>query len=147
MFPPDTFRTPPDLAFVCSEPDPRNAATHMRVKLVVGSGGKLTEATNEWSRLGWYELAVLGILRRSCCPAPSSFSLPEPPQGCDAFPPLLDRVGDAVKSRSGVQEAVKAFEQAAVCAHAARTSAYHYAAGPFSGSQVAFAAFLSRNTR
>jgi len=145
MFPADTFKSTPDLGFVCTEPDPRKAASRMRVKLVLGSGGKLTTATNEWSRLGWYELAVLGTLRQGCCPAPAPFTLPPAPANCASLPERIDAIGAAVKSRSEIAEARKAFEDAAVCLQAARTRDFHYPTGPFGGGQVAFDGFLARN--
>jgi hypothetical protein len=147
MFPADAFKSAPDLGFVCTEPDPRKAAARLRVKLVIGSGGRLTAATNEWSRLGWYELAVLGALRQACCPAPATFTLPAAPASCASLPERINALGAAVKSRSGVAEARKAFEDAAVCLHAARTGDFHYPTGPFGGGQIAFDGFLARNVR
>ena len=139
------FRSDDRLDFICTEADPRKAATQMRVKIVLGSSGKLTPAVNEWSRLGWYELAVLAITRRACCAGVAPLQLPESPAGCASMTATLTALGDAMAIRKEVDAGIKAFETAADCLQMSGKGGYRYTSGPFSGSQVAFASFVKRN--
>lgn len=141
------FREGERLQFVCTETDPRKAASQMRVKIVLGSGGKLTPAVNEWSRLGWHELAVLAIARRACCAGAPALQLPESSAACGSMTAALAALGEAAATRNNVDAGVKTFEAAASCLQMAGGRGYHYASGPFSGGQVAFASFMKRNER
>jgi len=145
FFPDKAFRQDERLDFVCNEADPRKAATQMRVKIVIGSSGQPTPAVNEWSRLGWYELAVMAITRRACCGGAPPLQLPDSPSPCASLTSTLTALGDAVATRNNVEAGAKAFETAADCIQMSGKGGYRYTAGPFSGSQVAFASFLKRN--
>jgi len=145
-FPDGTFDGLQDLAFVCSERDARKGSRIMRSRIVLGARGKVSAAMHEWSRLEWHELAAYAIFRHACCPNPEPLDLPPPVRSCGAVGTAADHLAEAfVTNDPKFDDRLVQFHRAADCAHYGKAPGFHYPAGPISGGQVAFAAFLKRN--
>ncbi|MCU0692683.1 MAG: protein kinase [Polyangiaceae bacterium] len=148
LFPPRTFDALQDLCFVCSTPDGKRGVRLMRQRIVLGSGGRLTEGMNEWSRLGWHELAVYAIAREVCCATSEPLVLPPPVGSCPPVDRTADSVAVAFDTRaSDLTDRIVRFQRAADCAQNTKAPGFKYPAGPISGGQVVFDAFLKRNGR
>jgi hypothetical protein len=145
-FPEHTFVQRQDLGFVCSVSDPRKGATRIRVAIVVGGHGAATAGADEWTKLGWYQLAIYGILRRACCSADPLVQLPDEPPPCASLAGLIETLSTATQSGTEVEAATLAFEKGTLCLLRRREGPrnYPYVDGPYGGSQVKFAAFLKR---
>jgi serine/threonine protein kinase len=143
-----TFAIRQDLELVCWEPDAREGAKKLRARIVTGSRGVLNDGMLEWSRLGWYELAVYGVVRTTCCPDAGGLSLPAHLQPCDDLGPIVDRLASAVVySKKEIPAALADFERTATCLHQRGDSHYAYGQGTGAGSKEAFSVFLSRALR
>jgi len=145
-FSPQTFARKQDLQFVCEMADPRAGSKRMRTKIVLGSGGKLTQGMQMWPRLGWHEMLVYGMLRRTCCPAGPGVDLPDPHGDCPPMGRTIDALSLAfAQGASGLGPHHEAFVRAATCAHRTRDRAYRYGTGPLSGGQLSYDAFVKRS--
>ncbi len=142
-FPAETFHAGQDLSFVCSVPDPREAAKRMRRRVVVASRGVLTPGMSEWSRLGWYQLAAVAVVRGHCCPNQVAFELPQL-RACPRLDGALDSLAEAVHAEVDPKAAVAGFETAAECAWRVQPQDYSYSMAPKSGGQFAFDELLAR---
>lgn len=148
FFPDGTFDGLQDLAFVCEHRDARKGARIMRSRIVIGARGNITDAMREWSRLEWHEIAAYAIFRHACCPSPEPLDLPPPVRSCSAVGTTADALAKAfVDEDPKFDERLVQFHRAADCAHYGNAPGYNYPAGPISGGQVAFAAFLERNLK
>ncbi|MBI5537051.1 MAG: hypothetical protein HY898_30295 [Deltaproteobacteria bacterium] len=145
-FPADTFRVPQDLGFVCEEKEVRRGTARLRAAIVRGSRALLTSGMDEWGKLGWYELAVYGIVRWGCCHAEPVVEVPDSPSPCESLAAPIASLAKAVDARADVDLRVLGFEKAVLCVFNSydipRPYAYGY--GPYSGSQNVFAKFLQR---
>jgi serine/threonine protein kinase len=148
LFPASTFgAAQPELAFVCDEPDPRKGAPRMRARIVTASRGGLTQGMQEWSRLGWYELVVWGVLRGACCGAVEPLvELPESPPRCEPLLPAVENAARTIVARDKEQldPHVAAFEKVGMCMQFHDKKPLRYDSPPRSGGQVAFGQFVAR---
>jgi hypothetical protein len=147
FFPSESFRSEVNLSFVCTENDVRKGIEKIRTKLVVAAGGQLTTAMNEWPRLGWYQLAVYGMLRKSCCVDAEPLSLPLGPSSCESMVEIVGGLAESFRNGAGVEAARERFETGATCYQNTHVKGYSYPTGPFGGSQLYFSAFLERNQK
>jgi hypothetical protein len=140
--PKGTFRKPPEVAWLCTEKDPRTGGERLRVELVKGAaGGPPTEAMRSFSQLGWYDMPTFVVLRAGCCtdPEPPPLELPEPATGCDAMAPVLTEVGKAVISGQNFDDSLKHFGEVARCETTAkRTALFRKQAAPLASEETAF---------
>lgn len=98
-----------DLSPMCSMTSPKDAAAEIHSQIVRAGRGKVTLGMKEWSRMGWYQLAVISIMRHQCCSAPEPLKIPYDKGGlCPALTPALDAVGKEMSSGSidGYTEAI-----------------------------------------
>lgn len=145
LMPKDTFALPQDFSFLCDEPDVRKGLPRVRSRIVAGGRGALTAGANEWSRFGWYELAVYGVMRAACCPEAAPVQLPDSIPPCPSLGPLVEHVARAVAARSADTDLhVQDFERAATCVHGHGSVPYSYESGPLGGGQIGFGAFIKR---
>jgi len=121
--PPGSFHEPPRVAWLCEVPDPRAGYRRMKVAVVRGSAGQLTPAMSLWSRLNWYGMAAVAVLRGACCGEPRPFELP-PTTGCDDTAAALDELARAVAAREQIGPAVARYARSVGCQSASGRSAY-----------------------
>lgn len=142
--PKGAFGKPPDLEWVCSQPDPREGAAKIRAALVANRpAGDITVAMKVWSRLGWYEMAAYGVIYTGCCADLAPLKLPDPGAGCARLDEQLTLLGTAVVAGHPTPEPLTAFEAAATCeAKGNRTSVYRQKAAPTSAERAAFEEYL-----
>jgi hypothetical protein len=119
IFPPDAFRKGKVRAdFPCREVELKKALRVMAVELVRGGGGKETQATRLWVRLGWYRLGLFAVARAHCCNNPPPLTTHAMFDSCglnEALEGLTKAsMGDG---DSGVLKALDAFYKSARCAH------------------------------
>ncbi|MCU0690486.1 MAG: hypothetical protein MUF54_03710 [Polyangiaceae bacterium] len=81
-FPRASFRRPMDFEHVCKNTNARKIALMLHSQLVRGGAGGLTEGMKLWSALGWYELAVVSVVRDGCCGSVEPFELPQQQAAC-----------------------------------------------------------------
>jgi hypothetical protein len=143
--PKGAFAKEPDLAFLCSEPDPNKAAQELRVA-IVGSApkGALTDAMKLWARLGWYDMAAYAVIRAGCCEEPKALELAAPAQSCDAMSELLHDVGKDVVSGKSYDDSLKKYTAAIHCElNAGHTQVAGRNQRPQPGEDTAFKDFVS----
>lgn len=121
--PPESFRAPPRVAWLCEDADPRAGYRHMKVAVVLGSTGRVTPAMSLWSRLNWYGMAGVAILRGACCGEPRPFELP-PTTGCDDTADALNELARTVATRGDVAPAVERYGKSVRCQSSSGRSAY-----------------------
>jgi|GEM_PF-636220 len=140
--PAGSFHEPPQVAWLCELSDPRAGYRRMKVAVVRGSAGRLTEAMSLWSRLNWYGMAAVAVLRGACCGEPRPFELP-PTTGCDDTAAALDGLARAVAARQQLGPAVERYARSIGCQSAAGRSAYfHLEASLGGGEATTFQEFL-----
>jgi hypothetical protein len=151
-YPADTFTwgAMPDFAYLCEETDPRRGATKTKTKLVVGSGGHLSEAMHEAALMGWYQMASFAVLRARCCSAPPPLALPETPGSCPKMEQLLSELGAAAVTATDVKDAklkaaVDGFTDGVHClVRTSSTGNFEWHETLHGGESTAFMAALAR---
>ena len=137
---PQTFGPDDSVSFLCEEGDLRKVVASFDTLLQRGPG-KQSAAYREWSKLDWYELAVVAIVRRKCCVSPAAVKLPQD-AACDPLPPALERVAAAFFGSGDMELAQLSFEKSAVCLHLHHAPGFPYKAAPYSGGHLAFESFV-----
>ncbi|MGK4001212.1 hypothetical protein WMF31_01205 [Sorangium sp. So ce1036] len=142
------------LSSVCAEIDPREGAAALQDHLAQAAGTRgASDATREWDRLGWYDLAMLAALRARCCPAPPPLELPPAPKRCAPLDTALNDLGAAVAASSGpddraVAKATRRYTQAVQCVVRARAASRYGREGTPKRSEArAFKKALARALR
>lgn len=152
FFPDDTFEgSPPDLAFVCEEPDVIRAVSDLKVKLVeAGRGRPATGGMTEWAVMGMYDLASFAVIRGRCCPGARTTVL-ESPATCEPLVDALDGLSRASARgapAADLEPAVDRFDGAARCIMRFRQTAKYGGYKPLLGGEAStfrqIAARLSR---
>jgi hypothetical protein len=114
QFPTDSFLQSPKVDWLCSTRDPRKGVELMRAALVRGSGHRLTEAMNQWSRLRWFGMAGFAVVRAACCRHPDAFELGEQPN-CGPTVPVIDSLADTVIKNQPLEEALGRYRKHMAC--------------------------------
>jgi hypothetical protein len=152
LFAPDTFGSESSLDFapLCQETDPRRGSLMIKSRVVLGSGGRLTDGKREWALVGWYEMAVFAVIRGRCCPSAAPLKLPEPAASCSATDQRLNDLAAAVIATSDakdkkLKEAVDQYTKAIYClVRNGQAAAYARTDPPQGGEDTAFLKMLSR---
>jgi hypothetical protein len=109
----------PSLRFVCEEPKPKDIASRLRVAIVDSAGGHVSDSMKEWSQLGFYELAVVAMLRGQCCEAVKPLELLAALEGCGDLGEALEALVVASRPRAdeaALDRAVERFDGDIRCA-------------------------------
>jgi len=123
-FPDHTFAPRQPFDEFCAQADAVEAKRWLHKTLVVPHRNRgVSPAMLEWSRYGWYELAVVASLRGACCPAESpplqfSASAAEKTSECATAIDAPDTIRRAVLDRqdTSAQTAIGQFLQTTSCA-------------------------------
>jgi len=152
LFPPGAFPDGASLSSVCSEVDPRAAASFLSVKVVRPGHGRTTDAMREWAQLSWYELAVVAGMRGACCPATSpELELPASVGNCPPLGTALHAVESAAREESSLAPPLDQFRAAVDCEAAAKRmnpklpSPFRYAAACDGGASTIARRMLDRS--
>ena len=138
--PKGTFDKAPDMSWVCEESDPRTGAEKLRVAVINGGKGNVSEAMKIFARIGWYDMAAFAVVRAGCCEGAKPFSLPPPSTGCTAMDDSLREIGSAVVASRSYEEPMKAYTAAIHCElNAGKGAALRHSARPAGGEDSAFA--------
>jgi len=164
----DSFDGSPNFAFVCEEPNFREAAErlHAMVKrtviadagndaaatdvdaglpLEVVRGGRGGNAGAASSRLGWYELPAAAIIRKTCCPGADPIVLHETPGSCEKLESVVRRLADDSAKSVDLAPVARSFDKAVGCLFAQRIRhGYAYERPPTAANRAHFQQFLSR---
>jgi hypothetical protein len=138
--PPNTFGKAPDLAFVCSESDPRNGAEKLHGAVVTGAPrGQVTEAMKIFAKIGWYDMAAFAVVRAGCCPDAAPLGIPKLSDSCSKMDESLREVGDAVVAMKPVEPALKKYTESIHCElNSGRSNVLRRKERPAGGEDTAF---------
>ncbi len=102
--------------FPCGEKSPVDGVERLTAALARGSGGRVTEATREWSNLGWYRAAAFAVARSRCCATPPQFQSPAVLDVCN-LDAILEQLSSAAASGvdADLAVALKRYGAAATC--------------------------------
>jgi hypothetical protein len=117
VFAPDAFASGRvALDFPCAELNPARGVELITAALARGSAGQASEATREWSNLGWYRLGVFAVVRGQCCSGAPPLEAPKLVQVCD-IDGVLAKLSESTQRGSDdeLALAVKNFGSAATC--------------------------------
>ena len=138
--PKGTFDKAPDMSWVCEEADPRTGAEKLRVAVINGGKGNVTDAMKIFARMGWYDMAAYSVVRAGCCENAKPLSLPEPSTGCTALADSLREIGSSVVASRSYEEPLKAYTSAVHCElNAGKGVAFRHTTRPSGGEDSAFA--------
>ena len=93
--PPDSFKVPPKVDWLCTVSDPRRGYSRLRSALVLGAKGDVTKAMSLWSRVRWYGMASFTVIRATCCTESPPLELP-PTASCGSTAEILNDLHDVV---------------------------------------------------
>ncbi len=115
LLPDDAFGPrQPDLSARCRDRRAYPGALRLKSALVAAAGPtKVTEATREWSKLGWYEIAAYALLRSECCPDAKALVAPKLIRACK-LEGALAWIANASDHKE-MDRAAEAFHKAARC--------------------------------
>jgi hypothetical protein len=137
--PKGTFDKAPDMSWVCDESDPRTGAEKLRVAVVNGGKGNLSEAMKIFARMGWYDMAAFAVVRTGCCENAKPLSLPAPGTACTPLADSLRDIGSAVVAARPYDEPMKAYTAAIHCElNAGHGAALRHTSRPTGGEDSAF---------
>lgn len=137
--PKGTFDKAPDMSWVCEESDPRTGAEKLRVAVINGGKGSVSEAMKIFARIGWYDMAAFAVVRAGCCENAKPLSLPPPSTGCTAMDESLREIGSSVVASRSYEEPMKAYTAAIHCeVNAGKGTALRHPARPAGGEDSAF---------
>lgn len=141
--PKGSFAKAPDLSWLCSETDPRQGATKLRVAVVEGApkNARPTEAMKLFAKMGWYDMCALAVVRSGCCTDAPPLSLPEPAPACSAtaMAAALREIGRAAVGGQSIEEPLKTYTAAVHCeVNAGRGKLYGRSDHPAGGEDTAF---------
>jgi serine/threonine protein kinase len=138
--PKGTFDKAPDMSWVCEADDPRTGAEKLRVAVINGGKGNVTEAMKIFSRLGWYDMAAFAVVRAGCCENAKALSLPPPSNGCTAMEDSLRDIASAVVASRSYDEPLKTYTAAIHCEmNAGKGATLRHTTRPAGGEDSAFA--------
>jgi serine/threonine protein kinase len=138
--PKGTFDKAPDMSWVCDESDPRTGAEKLRVAVINGGRGNISDAMKIFARIGWYDMAAFAVVRAGCCENAKPLSLPPPSTGCTAMADSLREIGSSVVASRSYEESMKAYTAAIHCEmNAGKAAALRHTARPAGGEDSAFA--------
>jgi hypothetical protein len=172
-FAPDSFEKKLDFGFVCedgdfreiaerlhgmvvaSDPDDGGAAapsssasagSALPVDVVRAVGGRAADAGVAGSRLGWYELPVTAIIRKTCCPAAPPIVLHETPGSCEQLQSVVRLIADDSAKSIDLAPSARSFDKAVGCLYAQRIRhGYRYERTPTAANRALFQQFLGRS--
>jgi serine/threonine protein kinase len=137
--PKGTFDKAPDMSWVCDESDPRTGAEKLRVAVINGGKGNVSDAMKIFARIGWYDMAAFAIVRAGCCENAKALSLPPPSNGCTAMAESLREIGSSVVASRSYEEPMKAYTAAIHCEmNAGKGGALRHTTRPSGGEDSAF---------
>jgi hypothetical protein len=137
--PKGTFEKAPDMSWVCEQSDPVAGAEKLRVAVINGGKGSVTDAMKIFSRIGWYDMAAFAVVRAGCCEAAKPLSLPPPSAGCTAMDEALRDIASSVVASRSYDEPLKTYAAAIQCElNAGRGAALHHTTRPATGEDGAF---------
>jgi hypothetical protein len=113
--PKGAFGKAPDVAFLCTETDPRIGAGKLHAAVVSAAtkgGVPPTDAMKIFARIGWYDMAAFAVVRAGCCPEAPPISLPDSQCGMDAS---LRAIGEAVIASKPTVDPLKAYTDSIHC--------------------------------
>src|SRR6478752_3188058 len=138
--PKGTFEKAPDMSWVCEESDPRTGAEKLRIAIVGGSKGNITDAMKIFARMGWYDMAAFAVVHAGCCENAKALELPPPSTGCTAMADSLREIGSAVVASRSYDEPMKTYTAAIHCeVNAGKGPVLRHNAHPAGGEDSAFA--------
>ncbi len=115
QLPEGTFKKEQDLEWVCEVADPRVGGEKLKIEVVKGAGGTVTEASGIYAKLGWYDMAVFSVAYTACCSEAKKIELPAPAEGCDKMDEALVKLSIAVSDSADISESASAFEKVVQC--------------------------------
>ncbi|MET0790426.1 MAG: hypothetical protein ABW061_02805 [Polyangiaceae bacterium] len=137
--PKGTFDKAPDMSWVCEESDPRNGAEKLRVAVINGGKGSVSDAMKIFARIGWYDMAAFAVVRAGCCENAKPISLPPPSANCSAMDESLREIGSAVVASRSYEEPMKAYTAAIHCElNAGKGATLRHSGHPVGGEDSAF---------
>jgi serine/threonine protein kinase len=138
--PKGTFDKAPDMSWVCEESDPRTGAEKLRVAVINGGKGNVSDAMKIFARMGWYDMAAYSVVRAGCCENAKPLTLPEPSTGCTAMADSLRDIGSSVVASRSYEEPLKEYTAAVHCEmNAGKGAALRHPNRPSGGEDSAFA--------
>lgn len=149
-FPPETFETSSDFAWVCDATDGRRAVRDMQRAVVAGGRGlRVTEGMRDWARYRWFQYPVLLTLRQACCPNPIKLELPRGSPACPSATESITPLGLAAAQRDGDLEApIRQLRRMASCMAETGDASFFALEGPMGGGEeTLFRAFVARGRR
>lgn len=139
------FEAPQPLAWMCAEKDAVAGANKLKVAVVKGSKGGVSDAMRLMSQAGWYELPIYVSVRRACCSDASAATLPAASEGCDDLSKLTLELSEATTSGKPTKDALDAYEKAAACEfQAGKGNAFGKTTRPDSAMRAQYETFASR---
>lgn len=140
--------TTDELAWMCGEPDALEGATKLRVAVVKGSKGTVSDGMRLMSTVGWHEFLVYASVRRACCQDVTSVTLPAASEGCDALGKISEQVAEAAVSGKPLAAPLDSFDKAANCeVQAGKGGIYRKTTRPDSAGRAQFETFAARFQR
>ena len=137
--PKGTFDKAPDMSWVCEEADPRTGAEKLRVAVINGGKGNVSDAMKIFARIGWYDMAAFAVVHAGCCENAKPLSLPPPSTGCTAMDESLREIGSSVVASRSYEEPLKAYTAAIHCeVNAGKAGALRHGTHPAGGEDSAF---------
>jgi len=137
--PKGTFDKAPDMSWVCEEADPRTGAEKLRVAVINGGKGNVSDAMKIFARIGWYDMAAFAVVHAGCCENAKALSLPPPSKGCTAMDESLREIGSSVVASRSYEEPMKAYTAAIHCeVNAGKAGALRHGTHPAGGEDSAF---------
>jgi len=137
--PKGTFDKAPNMSWVCDESDPRTGAEKLRVAVINGGKGNVTDAMKIFARIGWYDMAAFAVVRAGCCETAKALALPAPSTGCTPMDESLREIGSSVVASRSYEEPMKAYTAAIHCElNAGKGGALRHSTRPAGGEDSAF---------
>jgi hypothetical protein len=103
------------LELICVDGDLPRALGALRLAFS-STTGPAPASVARFDNLGWYSLALLATLRKSCCTDPPPLNLADIGEACKDLAGSLDELGNAISAAQQFESAVQKFTRAARCA-------------------------------
>lgn len=147
-FPDQSLDLADDYGFLCSAIDLRSTVKQLEKRVVSGKSGKGSAGAKAWAKLGWFELPLAAIIRKSCCERVSAerIVLPQPPPNCQSLSTVLKDMTHTPITAETSRARSHDFERVVECLTTEKqASAYGYEDGISSQNREAFSGFLERS--
>ncbi len=139
------FESPQPMSWMCEEKDAVAGANKLKVAVVKGSKGGVSDAMRLMSQAGWYDLPIYVSVRRACCTDAAPITLPEPSDGCDDLAKVTRHLSETTTSGKATKAALDDFEKAVSCEfQAGKGNAYGKTARPDSAMRAQYETFAAR---